>query len=149
VSLDTSIESVMSKGFDTVEADAFAVKAVDLISQHSDGCLVVVAGGNAVGIVTEDDIVTKITANRVDPSKVYVRDIMSTPVITISEDSTVERAAETMTQYKINRLVVVERSGAVAGLITSEDLASCISKRGSRDQLTTESKGTEPLGPYR
>jgi predicted transcriptional regulator len=152
VSLEASVHDVMSREFDTIQADSFAEEAVDLISQKSTGCLVVVTGNQAVGIITEQDIITRITANRVDPSKIYAKDIMSTPVITVRDDDTLTEAAGVMTQYKVNRLVVVEQSGAVAGLITTEDLTSWLSKGHGTGQTLDQPKNgeqTETLGPYR
>ena len=150
VSLGSSVESIMSRGFDTIPAKALAEEAIEKIAQKSVECLVVVAENQAVGILTEQDIVTKIAANKVDPSKVYAQDIMSTPVITVRNDATVEKAAEVMTRFKVKRLVVTEASGAVAGMITTEDLTAFLSKRDG------EGKGTRPDGspsdaggPYR
>lgn len=151
MSLDVNVREIIGSDFQTIEAGSSAADAASLISQKPVGCLVVVENDHAVGIVTEQDIVTEVTANKVDPSKIYVRDIMSTPVIAVRNDNTLKEAAEMMATYKVHRLVVVEGNGAVAGVITTEDLASWISKDGAKSQEVSRPRGPEEMGamgPY-
>jgi predicted transcriptional regulator len=146
---DATVQDVMSKEFHSIPADSLAKEALDKFSQESTGCLVVLAGERVVGIVTQEDIITRVTANRVDPTKVYVRDIMSTPVITVRDDFTINKAAEVMAEYKVSRLVVIEPTGAVAGLITTDDLTSWLSKaNGNPPTQPKPERPSDALGPY-
>jgi predicted transcriptional regulator len=148
---ETTVQEVMSREFHSIGADSLAKEAVDKFSQEPTGCLVVLAGNRVVGIITQEDIVSRVTVHRVDPSKVYVRDIMSTPVITVRDDFTVNKAAEIMAQYKVNRLVVVEPGGAVAGLITTADLTSWLSKANGNLPIQEQPRPEKPsdaVGPY-
>jgi len=56
-------------------------------------------------------------------SKMLVRDIMSSPVITIDEDSTVDKAARLMRDNRIGCVIVTTKDGKPIGMITERDLA--------------------------
>jgi len=139
-----------------------AVLAVDLNTNVKDcskamakrgvSCAVITQAGASVGIVTERDLVSKVLADAIDPTKVLVRDIMSTPLITISPIATVQEAAAEMAQYRVRRLVVVDRRGAMVGLVTTGDIArSLAEKHGYREStfnaLARYKEGIEG-GPY-
>jgi len=76
------------------------------------GSLVVVDNKNndnkPIGIVTERDLVRKVCANDINSSKISIKEIMSSPLVTIDSRSSVEVAADTMAQNKTRHLLVVE-----------------------------------------
>lgn len=140
-----------------------AVMAVDLNTNVKDctkamakggvSCAVITQGGAAIGIVTERDLVSKVLADAVDPRNVLVRDIMSTPLITISPNATMTEAAVMMAEYRIRRLVVVDKTGAMVGIVTTGDIArSLAEKHGYREAtfnaMARYKEGIEG-GPYR
>ena len=116
-----------------------AVMAVDLNTNVKDctkamakggvSCAVITQGGAAIGIVTERDLVSKVLADAVDPRNVLVRDIMSTPLITISPNATMTEAAVMMAEYRIRRLVVVDKTGAMVGIVTTGDIARSLAEK--------------------
>ena len=61
-----------------------------------------------VGIMTERDLVRKVCANDINSSKISIKEIMSSPLVTIDSRSSVEVAADTMAQNKVRHLLVVE-----------------------------------------
>ncbi|MGH9918915.1 MAG: CBS domain-containing protein, partial [Nitrososphaerales archaeon] len=77
------VEDVMAKNVVTIDRQATVNEAASIMASRKCSCLVVVSGDSAVGIVTERDLVRKILALDIDPSKVLVSDIMSNPVVTI------------------------------------------------------------------
>ncbi len=139
-----------------------AVMSVDLnikvrdcakaMAKRGVSCAVITQSGGAIGIVTERDLVSKVVADAIDPTKVFVKDIMSTPLITISPNSTTNEAAAQMAEYKVRRLVVVDRTGGMVGIVTTGDIArSLAEKHGYKEPtfnaLARYKEGTEG-GPY-
>lgn len=139
-----------------------AVMSVDLnikvrdcakaMAKRGVSCAVITQSGGAIGIVTERDLVSKVVADAIDPTKVFVKDIMSTPLITISPNSTTNEAAAQMAEYKVRRLVVVDRTGGMVGIVTTGDIArSLAEKHGYREPtfnaMARYKEGTEG-GPY-
>jgi CBS domain-containing protein len=79
-----------------------------------------------VGIITERDIIFRVVAQNRGPFKVNLKDIMSTPIITIDEDRSVEEAMGILNKHKINRLPVVHDS-SIIGIVTTEMIMSNVS----------------------
>ena len=85
------------------------------------GAVVVVdESGQAVGIVTERDLVYKVVAT--DDDQATARSVMSSPPITISLDDHLYQATALMTQRRCRRLVVVDDAGRLAGFLSMRDL---------------------------
>jgi CBS domain-containing protein len=126
--------------------------AISLMVKNDAGCLVVVSDQNAVGIVTERDILNKITAEGVDPSKVRVEDIMSSPLIFVQPSSPISEIAEKMSTFHVRRTVVLNQKGQLAGIVGAEDLARWLAKENnySDAMLNAIARIHEPghSGPY-
>lgn len=79
------------------------------------------AGGKArvpAGIVTERDILYRVVAENRGPFKVTLKDVMSSPLVTIGEFARVRDAVALMRQKGIRRLPVVDARGQMVGLVT-------------------------------
>ena len=151
--MEALVDSIMSKKPETVRLDLTVMEAAAIVAKRIERCLIVAKDDFVLGIVTASDMVEKVLAAGANPAKVYVRDIMSTPVITVSVKATVGKAAELMSEYGVGRLPVVDDSGALAGLITPVELARYLAKMNDFQdpalnalaKLKKEGEG----GPYR
>ena len=117
----------MTENVLTVNPGSSVLDAAAVISPL--GYLMVIKDGRAIGIVTEQDIVSKVTAKNADPSVILVREIMSTPVISVRADASVEDAAGIMTRYRFRRVAVANDDGTFAGVVTVDDLARLLAKK--------------------
>jgi len=115
------VAEVMSRTPVTVGPDERLDHVASLMRAKDIGSVVVVEGGRPAGILTERDIVTKVTADNRVPSTILVKDIMSAPVIAIAPDTEVFDAARRMADRGIRRLVVVEDEKLV-GILTENDV---------------------------
>jgi CBS domain-containing protein len=116
------VRDIMSRPVVTAKETDTAADVAKLMAKHSIGC-VLVSGrkGDTVGIVTERDIVQRIAAKNLLPSKVTVVESMSKPVITIRSNASVTDAAKLMNQKKVRRLAVIE-DGKLTGILTMKDI---------------------------
>ena len=73
------------------------------------------------GIITSLDICDKIVAQGRNPSKTTVKDIMSSPLIKVDAEMTIEECAKTMRKHNIHHLPVIDETGKVIGLISASD----------------------------
>ncbi len=149
---EPTVADVMVKSVMAVELNSNARDCAKAMAKRGVSCAVITQGGSAVGIVTERDLVSKVLADGLDPRKVLVRDIMSTPLITITPEAPLTGAAELMAQYRVRRLVVVDREGTLAGIVTTGDIArSLAEKHGYREvtfnAMARYNEGIEG-GPY-
>ena len=101
-------------------------RAAELMRKYHVGTLVVTSFGDEqrapTGIVTDRDIVVETTASGIDPDEVTVGDIMSDKVVLASEDDEVPDVLEMMRKKGIRRLPVVDRQGALVGILAVDDL---------------------------
>ena len=84
-------------------------------------CVVIKKGDMPIGIITERDIINKVMSRGRDISALIAADIMSSPVLTIEEDTSHVRAAEMMEKNKVRRFVVVRKKKLV-GIVTQSDV---------------------------
>ncbi len=107
-----------------------ALDVAKLMAKHRIGSIVVTEGNNKnpVGLVTERDIIKKVTAQNKSADQVAVRHIMSTPLITVKSIDSIDTAAETIAENKIKRLVVLEQDGSMVGILSVSDIAKKLAK---------------------
>jgi CBS domain-containing protein len=144
------VKQIMITDIPTVEPEINVKDAAAQMEKSEYGCLVVVEGAAAVGIVTEKDIVQKVTAEGIDPTKVLIEDIMSSPLITISVNSTVRQVSDAMRTYNVRKIVVKEKNGVLVGLVTSVELAKWCSAQSkySDPALNALAEIRPGEGPY-
>ena len=116
------VKDVMTSPVITMQDNEFADKGARLMERHKVGCIIVTAENERpIGIITERDIVTRIVARDLQPSKVVVKEIMSTPLIMIGPDETLNEAARRMSRLNIRRLGVMYK-GKLEGIVSSKDV---------------------------
>ena len=120
--MSLKVEDVMVKDVITISYRASVKRAAQVMNKHEIGCLIVVKGRKAVGIVTERDMLKRVVAKAADPRKTRVEEIMSRPLIVVEPDMDLEDAVKLMFEMKIKKLPVVER-GKLVGLISITDVA--------------------------
>jgi acetoin utilization protein AcuB len=87
--------------------------------------LPVLHGGQLVGVVSERDIALIETLKGIDPEKVRVEEAMSPWVWSVHPDTPREVVAATMAERKYGCVVVID-GGAVAGIVTTTDIARAL-----------------------
>ena len=99
------------------------LSATQKMNEHSIGALLVIDDEeNLVGIFTERDVLRRIVAVERAPSRVQVREVMTTEVAYCRPETSIEDARSIFRQYRIRHLPVVDDSGKVQGLISIGDL---------------------------
>lgn len=149
---EETVAKAMSKSVMALDQSISAIDCARAMAKKGVSCAVITQRGGAVGIVTERDLVSKVLAEAIDPKNVLVADIMSTPLITISPQASLTSAAEMMARYRIRRLVVVDGTGSLAGIITAGDIARGLAEKQEYQDpklnaMARYSEGIEG-GPY-
>lgn len=147
-----TVDLVMSKDVLAVDLNTNSKACARAMMKKGVSCAVITESGSAVGIVTERDLVSKVLAESIEPNKVLVRDIMSTPLITTTPDTALVSAAEVMARYRIRRLVVVDSSGNLSGIVTAGDIARTLAEKqqyrdAALNAMARYSEGGDS-GPY-
>jgi CBS domain-containing protein len=149
---EETIADMMEKKVLVADLNSNARDCAKAMSKRGVSSAVVVQGRNALGIVTERDLVSKVMADGLESTKVLVRDIMSTPLITVAPEATMTKASEIMAEYRIRRLVVIDRSGNLAGIVTAGDIARTLAEKKGYQEATFNAmaryKEGNESGPY-
>ena len=116
------VRDIMTRDVKKVRPDSTVADVVRKMNKFDIGSVVVVQGERPVGIITERDILRKIVEPRIDPTAIKAKQIMSSPLITVNEDTNLEEAARLMTKNAIKKLPVI-RNGKLVGIVTTMDLA--------------------------
>lgn len=99
-------------------------EAARLMMEHDCGQIPVLDGARQpVGVITDRDIATRGVAQGCDPSTTTVGECMSSPVMTVQEDRSLEDCCQMMEQNKIRRVVVVDGRGGISGIVAQADIA--------------------------
>ena len=115
------VRDVMAKNVKTVKTDDTVHAAVQKMNKFDIGSVIVVSSGRPIGIITETNIMRRIVEPRMDPATVWAKDIMSSPLTTIDENTPLEEAAKLMVDKKITRIPVM-KGDKLVGLISSTDI---------------------------
>lgn len=105
-----------------VRPDSTVAEAIQAMVAHHVGAVAVVDGNRAVGIFTERDVLSKLALGGLDPTRVPVKELMSTPVKTIPPDTSPGDAFTTMIGHHFRHLPVVDRSGKLLRILSIRNL---------------------------
>jgi CBS domain-containing protein len=123
-------EILEEKGSDVLEidADASVLEAVQLMVEKNVGSLLVTEGGEITGIVTERDYLRRVTLEGRTDAETRIGEIMSSPLVVVTPETSVDESMAVMTDRRIRHLPVVE-DGRVVGLVSIGDLVKYKSKQ--------------------
>lgn len=128
------------------DADTAVTDVAGLMRKHHVGDVIVIEdqGGKKVpvGIVTDRDIVIETIALQVDVSAFTAGDLMSMPLATVQEEAGIVETLRMMRSHKVRRLPVVSSSGALFGIVTSDDLINLLAMELS---MMTDAITDQPL----
>ena len=108
-----------------VPKEAPVLEVIRLMAEHHIGSVLVVQGGELLGIATERDYARKVILQGRSSADTPVAQIMSSPVVTVGPTDTVKTCMGIMTDRKIRHLPVVD-NGQVLGLISIGDLVKAV-----------------------
>ena len=106
----------------SVKPEASVQEALDLLAKHNIGALLVMdPQGKVEGILSERDIVRKVDLRGKSADKTKVRDVMTSKVLYVEADQSIEECMALMNEKNIRHLPVYEK-GALLGLISIRDV---------------------------
>ena len=116
------ISEIMVKDPVRVSPDTSVGEIARQMRDKSISSVILVKGDQAVGIVTERDLVRRVLASGRDPGATKAFEICTRPVATTSDSADLELAVDIMNSYNIRRLVIVDRDSKVVGIVTTDDI---------------------------
>ena len=117
------VKDVMTRDVKVVDPDASVSEVAAAMNRFGVGSIIVVAGDEPVGVVSERDILGRVVEPCLSPEATTARQIMSSPVVSISESATLGEAVRLMSENRVRKLPVVNM-GRLVGIITYTDVLS-------------------------
>ena len=133
-----SIAEIMTEKLETIIITGSAQDAAKKMSDKDVSSLVVTDNNNKpVGIITERDLVRKVSVKDVDSSNILIKDILSSPLVTIDSKLTIQGAADIMVNNKVRHLLVIDNNNInrPIGVITTTDFASYLKENIDMDEV--------------
>jgi CBS domain-containing protein len=116
----TRVKDVMTKGVIGVDVSTPILEAAKEMERRDISSIVILDGGEPVGIVTEKDLVRRVLIGGL-PLDTEVREIMSSPLITVEPDTELCEVSKLMADARIRRLPV-RKGKDLVGIITATDI---------------------------
>lgn len=116
------VRDVMTEGAISVDRDTSLQRAIGAMIQNEIGSVLVVEDERPVGILTDSDVLRAMYLAKSAPPDIPVEREMTTPLVTIAPDESIEDALALMDSKSIKKLPV-EESVDVIGMLTLTDLA--------------------------
>ncbi len=121
------VAEIMARNVITIPGDATLVEAAELMSEHNIGFLPVITADVLVGVLTDRDIVVRGLGEGKNPYTTLVRSVMSSEPVWCYDDDVLTDTVDILTNRHVRRLVVVDNSNNLCGLLSLDDLAAHMS----------------------
>ncbi|MGO9244832.1 MAG: CBS domain-containing protein [Verrucomicrobiia bacterium] len=109
----------------TIAPEATVYDALELMAAKNIGSVVVVRHGNVAGVFTERDYARKVVLKGRSSKTTTVAELMTTDVLYVSPDDTIENCMALMTEKRLRHLPVMEK-GKLTGVVSIGDIVKVI-----------------------
>lgn len=119
--LNMSVENVLNTDILILESDNTAADATARMKENNARSVLITHSGEAIGLVSKTDVLFKVMAQGKNPAKIKLREIMSSPVISLSTQSTIGEALAIMDKHVV-RQVIISSGPSVIGIVTRDNI---------------------------
>ena len=141
------IEELMTHAAQSCEAEADLATAVALMAEYDIGFLPILGrNGRVVGVLTDRDVcLGALRLGKAYP-EIPIMEVATRDVISCSPDDALGFAERLMQENRVRRLPVVDRNGALVGIIAQADMArEAVNEEGSRRPEVTPEEVLETI----
>jgi len=125
--LTKNVTAYMAKDVLTLSPNTLTRDAARLLRRYeTDDIIVTDKNDIPIGIVTDRDILSKVSDVTVYVESTKLKEVMSVPLITISEKATLQDALHKMRDHEIGKLPVISKKNKVIGMIYQTTIANAI-----------------------
>jgi CBS domain-containing protein len=121
MALDLPAGKIARRQLVDVDENSTVIEAAGLMVNASRGSVVVTRRGERVGILTERDLLRKVVAQGLDPRSTRVKEVMTSPPVSIDQSRPLREAIDLMNRKGVRRMLVTE-NGKIIGIFTLRDI---------------------------
>lgn len=115
------VRDAMTESYVKLSPNTVSSEAARTMADSDADCILVIKEGTPAGIVTASDFLRRVVAEGKNAGEILLKDIMSSPVITIDPNKTLAEASTKLSVNGVKRLIVMEGT-MVVGVLTSVDI---------------------------
>lgn len=119
------VYKLMTQPIFRIDENSTAQQAAEKMGIEHIGSLLVTRNGEDVGIITERDIMSKVIVKKGDLEDIKVKDIMSSPLVTVDQNTTGEDALRKMVKNGVRRLLITDKE-EIVGIFTTSDITKLV-----------------------
>jgi CBS domain-containing protein len=105
-----------------IDADATVFDAIKRMVEANVGALLVTERGSVAGIITERDYLRRVTLEGRTERETLVREIMTTPLVYVTPETSIDECMAVMTERRIRHLPVFSDGRELVGIVSIGDL---------------------------
>ena len=131
--MNTSLNKVLEqkgKQVYVTSSSQSILAAIKTMQERKVGALLVVDDGKPVGIFTERDVMTRVVACECNPAETAVSEVMTSNLVAVGPDTTVQQAMAIVTEKRVRHLPVMI-GDELLGVVSSGDLTHWVVKSQS------------------
>lgn len=138
------VNDVMTKEPATCSADVPVVEVARMMVEHDCGEIPVTnpETRHLIGVVTDRDIVCRAVAAGRDTAQMLAGECMTTPVVCVTPNATLDECRQIMEDKQVRRVPVVDDQGMICGIVSQADIALSASARDAGHLVSAVSEPT-------
>ena len=119
---NVTVKDIMTKDVKTVENNTVMKEVISIMNKFDKDAILVVQSGKPTGIITVKDVLIRAVEAEVPLRTVIARMVYTNPLVVIDQNATVEEAAKLMKNWNIKHLPVVDKAGALVGMVDDRQI---------------------------
>ena len=139
-----NVSDVMTKDPTCCTPDTGLQEVAQMMVDEDCGCIPVVDSEDSrmpVGMITDRDITCRVVAKGQNPLELTAQDAMTSTVVSVTPDTSIEECCDLMEDSQVRRIAVVDENGACCGIIAQADIAANLSDKKTAEVVQEVSKG--------
>ncbi|MCW4030461.1 MAG: CBS domain-containing protein [Candidatus Bathyarchaeota archaeon] len=116
------VKDIMTKDVKTVTNNTVMQEVVEIMNKYDKDAILVIQSGKPTGIITVKDVLIRAVEANVPMKTVIARMVYTNPLVVIEESATIEEAAKLMKNWNIKHLPVVDKAGALLGMVDDRQI---------------------------
>jgi CBS domain-containing protein len=139
-----NVGEIMTKDPACCTPDTGLQEVAQMMVECDCGCIPVVDSEESkmpVGMITDRDITCRVVAKGQNPLDLTAQDAMTTTVVSVTPDTSIEECCDLMEDSQIRRVAVVDENGACCGIVAQADIATNLSGNKTGEVVQEVSRG--------
>jgi CBS domain-containing protein len=128
MSSNVTVKDIMSRDIKTVNNNTSVQEVVEMMNKFDKDAILVIQSGKPTGIITVKDVLIRAVEGGNPLRNIIARMVYTNPLVVIDENASIEEAAKLMKHWNIKHLPVINKEGALLGMINDRDVVYSVPK---------------------